>query len=140
MIGKLATGDSRSVRQFKPQIYQGRGRGWNRSSYDRCSYDQWGYQNKYRSDSGERRQYRQDRGRPRYEQNYRRHNFTDDMRNLTDKLAEESIEIITEMKVMTAGTGPEKGHFLEILVVIEIGVQAIVGPGQDQEQVWIETE
>ena len=24
MIGKLATGDSRSVRQFKPQIYQGK--------------------------------------------------------------------------------------------------------------------
>ena len=27
MIGKLAARDSRSVRQFKPQIYQGRGRG-----------------------------------------------------------------------------------------------------------------
>ena len=60
---------------------------------------------------------------------------------LTDKIAEESIEIITEMKVMAeAGTGLEKGHFPETLVVIEIGVQAIVGPGQDQEQVQIETE
>ena len=57
---------------------------------------------------------------------------------LTDKIAEESIEIITEMKVMTEaemGTGLEKGHFSETLVVIEIGVKAIVGPGQDQEQV-----
>ena len=40
MIGKLATRDSRSVRQFKPQIYQGRGRGQNRGNYYRCNYDQ----------------------------------------------------------------------------------------------------
>ena len=62
---------------------------------------------------------------------------------LTDQLVEESIEIITEMKVMAEaemGTGLEKGHFPETLVVIEIGVQTIVGPGQDQEQVQIETE
>ena len=51
---------------------------------------------------------------------------------MTDKIAEKSIEIITEMKVMTeAGTGLEKGHFPEAIVVIEIGVQAIAGPGQD---------
>ena len=29
MIGKLATRDSRSGRQFKPQVYQGKGRGQN---------------------------------------------------------------------------------------------------------------
>ena len=46
-----------------------------------------------------------------------------------------------EMTVMTeAGTGVEKGHFPETIVTTEIGVQAIVGPGQDQEQVQIETE
>ena len=46
-----------------------------------------------------------------------------------------------EMTVMTeAGTGLEKGHFPEAITTIEIGVQAIVGPGQDQEQVLIETE
>ena len=46
------------------------------------------------------------------------------------------------MTVMTeAGTGLEKGHFPEtIATILEIGVQAIVGPGQDQEQVQIETE
>ena len=55
---------------------------------------------------------------------------------LTDKIAEVSIEIITGMKVMTeAGTGLEKGHFPEAITTIEIGVQAIVGPGQDQEHV-----
>ena len=58
---------------------------------------------------------------------------------LKDKTVEDSTEIIAEMKVMAEveiGTGLEKGHFLETLVVIDtIGVQATVGPGQDQEQV-----
>ena len=55
---------------------------------------------------------------------------------LTDRIAEESIEIITGMKVMTeAGRGLEKGHFPENLVAIERGVQAKAGPGQDKEQV-----
>ena len=39
MIGKLAARDSYSDRQFKPQIYQGKRRGQNRSSYHKCSYD-----------------------------------------------------------------------------------------------------
>ena len=51
---------------------------------------------------------------------------------MTDRLAEESIEIITGMKVMTeAGTGLEKGCFPEVTVAIEIRVQATAGPGQD---------
>ena len=55
---------------------------------------------------------------------------------MTDRIAEESTEIITEMKVMIeAGTGLEKGPFPEAITTIEIGLQAIVGPGQDQEQV-----
>ena len=38
---------------------------------------------------------------------------------MTDKLVEESIEIITGMKVITgAGTGLEKGHFPETLAMI----------------------
>ena len=65
MIGKLATRDSGTSRQFKPQIYQNRGRGQNRN------YHQRNYQNRYRSNSVDRGQYRQDKGRPRYEQNYR---------------------------------------------------------------------
>ena len=69
MIGKLAARDSGTGRQFKPQTYQGRGRGQNRSNYDRCNYDQQSYQKRYRLDSGDRRQYRQDRCWPRYEQN-----------------------------------------------------------------------
>ena len=46
---------------------------------------------------------------------------------LKEKTIEESTEIITEMKVkaeVKIGTGLEKGHFLETLVMIEtIGVQ-----------------
>ena len=67
MIGKLATRDSGTGRQFQPQIHQSRGKGQNRGSYDRCNYDQQSYQNRYRSDSADRRQDRQDRGRPGYE-------------------------------------------------------------------------
>ena len=61
---------------------------------------------------------------------------------MIDKTVEESIEIIIEMTVMTeAGTGLETGYFHKtIATILEIGVQAIVGPGQDQEQVQIETE
>ena len=38
-------------------------------------------------------------------------------------------------RMTEAGTGPEKGCFLKAITAIEIGVQAIVGPGQDQRQV-----
>ena len=42
---------------------------------------------------------------------------------------------------MEAGTGLEKGCFPETIAkILDIGVQAIVGPDQDQEQIQIETE
>ena len=75
MIGKLATRDSGTGRQFKPHIYQNRGSGQNRN------YNQRNYQNRYRSNSGDRGQYRQDKGRPRYKQNYSRVNFRGNMRS-----------------------------------------------------------
>ena len=46
MIDKLATRYNGTGRQFKPQIYQNRGRGQNRS------YNHHNYQNRYRPDSG----------------------------------------------------------------------------------------
>ena len=68
MIGKLATKESGSDRQLKPQIHQNRGRGQNRN------YDQRNYHNRYRqnnrSNSRNRGQYRQDRNRLRYEPRY----------------------------------------------------------------------
>ena len=61
-----------------------------------------------------------------------------------ERTVEESIEIITEMKVMAEveiGTGLDKDNFLENLVAIgTIGVQATVGQYQDQGQVKTETE
>ena len=52
MIGKLALRDSGIGRQFKLQIKQNRNGGQNRN------YHQHNYQKKYRSYSGNRRQYR----------------------------------------------------------------------------------
>ena len=60
---------------------------------------------------------------------------------LTEKTAEESIDVTIGAKVMTeAGTDLEKGHFPEAITTIEIGVQAIVSPGLDQEPVQIGIE
>ena len=61
---------------------------------------------------------------------------------MVDKIVEESIETAIGMTVMTeAGTGLERGHFPEIMAtMLEIEVQAIVGPDQDQEQVQIGIE
>ena len=63
---------------------------------------------------------------------------------LKDKTVEKSTKVIIEMKVIAEveiETGLGKDHFLETLVMIEtIGVQAIVGPGQDQGWVQVETE
>ena len=42
--------------------------------------------------------------------------------------------------MIEVGTDLEKGHFPDAIITIQIGVQAIVGPGQDQKQVVIETE
>ena len=59
---------------------------------------------------------------------------------MVDKIVEESIETTIEMTfLIEAGTGLEKGHFPEAIITIKIEVQAIVGPGQDREQVLIET-
>ena len=56
---------------------------------------------------------------------------------MTDRIVDERIETITE--ITEVGTGLGKGHFPEALIItIEIGVQATVGPGQDQEQVQTE--
>ena len=61
---------------------------------------------------------------------------------MVDKTVEESIETAIRMTVMTeAGTGLERGHFPELMAtVLEREVQAIVGPGQAQEQVQIGIE
>ena len=65
LIGKLVTRDSRTNRQFKPQIHQSRCRGQNRNySYNKRNHHD-GYRSNNRSNSRNRGQYRQNRSRPR---------------------------------------------------------------------------
>ena len=56
-------------------------------------------------------------------------------------MVEENIEIAIEMTVMIeAGTGLERGHFPEIIAIIELEVQAKVDPGQGPELAQIGIE
>ena len=59
-----------------------------------------------------------------------------------DKTAGESMEkiIIGIVVIIETGIGLERDHFLEIMVVIELEVQAIVDQGQDPEPVPIGIE
>ena len=60
---------------------------------------------------------------------------------MVDKIVEKSIETIIEMTVLTEpGTSLERSNFQEAITTIEIGVQPIVGPVQDQEQELMEME
>ena len=79
MMSQLTNKNEGLNKQFKPKISQGRRRAQSREIYDRHIYGQRGYQDRYRSNSGDRRiqfsgrvQYGQNYGgRPKYEQNYR---------------------------------------------------------------------
>ena len=60
---------------------------------------------------------------------------------MVDKTVEESIETAIEMTVMTeAGAGLEKGHFPEMMAIIELEAQATVDPGQNPELAQIGIE
>ena len=139
MIGKIAARDSRTNRQFKPQIHQSRGRGQNRN------YSQKNYQNRYKSNnrsySRDRGQYRQDRSRPRYEQNYRRGNFRGNIRSYGRQNSRgEYRNNYRNDSYDRSRNRSEKGHFPEIMAIIEPEAQAIVDPGQDPELAQIGTE
>ena len=144
MMGKLTMKDNRINKQFKPQIYQSKSRGQSINFYDKCNYDRRNYQNRYRSNSIDRRiQYRQNKGRCRYKQNYRndyrKGNFRGNMRmyqnfgrqnNRGGYRRNYRNEIIKEKEV-----GLEKDHIQTIIAEGETGVVVIVDQGQDQEQV-----
>ena len=54
---------------------------------------------------------------------------------------EESTQKTTELTVMVeVGTGPETGHFQEIIAIIELEAQAIVDPGHNPHLVQIGIE
>ena len=80
MMSKLTAQEDDQNKQFKPKIYQSKRREQMRNFYDQ-NYSQRNHQNRYRSNSGDRRipfsgriQYGQNnRDRQRYSQNYRCH-------------------------------------------------------------------
>ena len=53
MMSKLTAQNNKQNRQFKPKIYQSKRRGQARNLYNQ-NYDQRNYQNRYRSNSGDR--------------------------------------------------------------------------------------
>ena len=137
MIGKLATRDSRTNKQFKPQIHQSRGRGQNRNynynprnHQDRCRPNN-------RSNSRNREQYRQDRCRPRYEQNFRRGNFRGNVRNYSRGEYRKSHR--NDSYDRSRNRSRERS-FPEIIAIIELEVQANVGPNQHPELAQIGIE
>ena len=52
---------------------------------------------------------------------------------MEDKIIEGDIEMIEITIIIEAGIGQEKGHFQEIMVTVDLGVQVTVGKGQDLE-------
>ena len=68
MVGKLAARDNEVIRPFKTQIKKSKRRGQSRYAYDSHNFDRGNYQNRYQSNSGDRRIQisRQVRGRLRY--------------------------------------------------------------------------
>ena len=130
MIGILATRDSRSVRQFKSQIYQDKGRG----KIEIIMTDAVIINEVIRIDIGQTVEIEDMIEVGLFMSKIIGELILEVMRGiLIDKIAEESIEVITEMKFMTEtemGTGLEKGTFLEAKL-IEVEIQVIVGLGQD---------
>ena len=55
MMSKLAANNEGTNEQFKPKIFKSKRRGQSRNFHDKCNYDQRNYQNRYRSNSGDRR-------------------------------------------------------------------------------------
>ena len=69
MMRKLIAQDDNQNKQFQPKIYQSKQRGQTRNFYDKNNNDQRNYQNRYRSNIGDRRTSYGGRGQ--YGKNYR---------------------------------------------------------------------
>ena len=63
--------------------------------------------------------------------------FEETLEGMEDKIIDEDIEMIDTMIIIESGTGQEKGHLQEIIVVAEIEVQVTVDQGQAPEQTEI---
>ena len=129
MIGKLAAMDSRSSRQFKPQIYQSKGRGQNRGNYERCSMTS----EIIKTDIGQIVETEGSIGKIEVDQDMGRiievkilEVTQEHIKILKDRVVEESTEITIGMKVteeIGIATGLEIDQSLETLIIEEmIGV------------------
>ena len=123
VMSQLAARSEGVNRQFKPKIHQGWGRGQTRNYYNNHNCNRWSYQDRYRSVRGDRRnQYRQNTGRPRYEQEYRRKNIQviwGHIKILSNRI-EEIIEAIIGMRIILEKevvVGLEKDHFWGMLII-----------------------
>ena len=64
--------------------------------------------------------------------------YEETLGEMQDKIIEEDIQMIDIIIIIEAGTGQEKGHLQEIIVVAEIEVQVTVDPGQATELIQTE--
>ena len=131
MIGKLATRDNGTNRQFKSQIHQSRGRGQNRNYREiiRTDTDQRTGQKAETEDNIDKTEVDLDINKILGEVI-----LEETLGIIVEKSVEENIEAAIEMTVITeAGTGLEKGCFPEIMAIIELEVQATVDLGEDPE-------
>ena len=121
MIDTLAKKDNNKIKQFKPQIYQRRGRGQNRG------YSQWNYQNRKRiagiEDSLGKTEVDPDLSKVKEGTI-----FGIMLEDRVDKIEEGSIKMITIVRVaiIEVGIGPERDHSQETIVATELEVQATV--------------
>ena len=123
MMNKLTAQDDNQNKQFKPKIYQSKQRGQTRSFYDQ-NYDQRNYQNRYRSNSADKRISLS--VRIQYGQNYR---------IIEVKIIEVYIEEIIEMII----TEVEVGLGIDSIQTIPEGViEVVVGLDKVQELVLID--
>ena len=135
IMSKLTAQGSNQNRPFKPKIYPGERRGQTRNYYDQSKY-----QNRYRSNSGDRRmsfrdtaQYRQNyRGRSQYDHKYGsdlRTGILEECKVIEVKLLEVDIEVTIEMKTLDeveVGLGKDS---------IQVILEEMIKPVVDQDQV-----
>ena len=147
MIGKIAARDNGSGRQFKPQIYQGK----RSRQKEVVMINAVMISEVIRIDKGQlvetgdiTDKIEEDQGLNKIIEEEVIEVMQGCIKILKNKIAEESTEIILEVKVIAEvkiGTGLEKDHFLETIVMTETtGVQAIAVPDQDQGLAQTETE
>ena len=116
MMSKMTAQDDNLNKQFKPKIYQGKQRGQSRNFYDQNIYDQRDYQNRYRSNSRDRRTTYRCRGQ--YEHSYRgRPHYVSNYRAIIEEIISE-IHKITEVKTL----GVVTEGIIEMTIFEEVGV------------------